>query len=160
MDTFLVVAGILLVAIIAAIIIINKLNLNIKIKGVNLKYWLTGAAIVVGLIALIVLKAVLGKKSRTIDELLAKLRKVKADSDLKVIDEKMKVNQEKTEKIDSEINELKKDYDSNKDQIAKLESSKENIDKQIEDLNSRHDEKNSESASLNDALERMKNRLN
>lgn len=160
MDTFLVIVGILLVTMIAAIIVINKLNLNVKIKGVDLKYWLTGGAIIVGVITLIVLKIVLGNKSRTIDELLAKLRKVKTDSDLKAIDEKIKVNGEKVEKIDSEINELKNDYESNKDKINQLESSKSDIDKQLEDLNNQYNEKVNESSSLDDALARMKNRLN
>ena len=160
MDTFLVIAGILFVVFIVAILIINKLNINIKIKGVNLKYWLTGGAIIVGIITLIVLKCVLGKKSRVIDELLTKLRKTKADADLKVIDEKMNNNQEKVDNIDGEIEVLKEDYDKNSNKIEKLQSTKLSIDKQIANLNENHNKKIKDKTTLDDAISRMKNRLN
>ena len=160
MDTFLVIAGILFIGLIVAIFIINKMNINIKIKGVNLKYWLTGGAIIVGIISLIVLKAVLGKKSRVIDELLTKLRKTKADADLRVIDEKMNNNQEKVDNINGKIESLKENYDTNKGKIEKLELTKASIDKQIVDLNENHNKKIEEKTTLDDAINRMKNRLN
>jgi predicted RNase H-like nuclease (RuvC/YqgF family) len=158
MDTFLVITGVLFVAIIAAIIIINKLNINIKIKGIDLKYILTGSAVVVGLIALIVLKVVLGNKNKIIDELLAKLRKIQSDSELASIDIKIKDNQEKVDNIDNKIDVLKVDYENNKTEIERLEAEKNSIDQKIIDLNKKYKEIGN--TSLNDSIERMSNRLN
>lgn len=160
MDAFLVITGVILLAIIIAVVIMYKKGINFKFWNVQVKHWLIVVGIVVAIIAVIVFRVVLGKNSRLVGELLSKLRKSRADSDLKVIDEKLLNNKQKSGAMDIELEELEKDVGANKVKIDNLKKKKESIDTQIDVLDTQYSNKKKETESLEDKVKKMKERLN
>ena len=160
MDAFIVIMGVLLLIVVAAVIIMYKKGFSAKLYNVQVKHWLIVIGIVLAIMTVIVVKIFVGKKSRLADELLSKLRRTKAESDLKVIDEKLNNNKEKSGKIDEQLKVLDKDLDINKDKIEKLNKQKESVDAKISTLDAQYSDKKTDKESLEEKVKKMKERLN
>ncbi len=160
MDWIFVVVGAILIGIIVAVFIMYKKGFNLKLWGVQIKHWLIVIGIVVAVLAIMIVKIALGKKSDKIEDLLIKLRKSQADGDLRVIDEKLQNNQNKAEKINTELEGLEAAAGVNKKKIDNLNKKKANIDSQLEKINGQYSDKKKQKDNLEDKVARMKKRLN
>lgn len=156
MDLFIVIMGISIAVLIIATFITFKFNVNIRIKGIPLKYILMFSGISLLILLIAVMKIIYGKNTKKLEELVFKLKKTKADGDIKVIDEKLNNNLNQVKNIDSQIDGLKKDYKSNKVEILNLEKQKIDISNKIVDLKNKREETCSEKESLEDKVNKMK----
>jgi septal ring factor EnvC (AmiA/AmiB activator) len=158
MNAFLVITGVVIVALLIALWVVKQFNIQTKLWGIPLKYILDIALILVAITAIIVVKVALGNKSKALDALLAKLQISQANNKISILDDHIATNQTAITSIDTQIKNLQ--GSSCAGQIDALTKQKEDIQKQIDDLNSQKQTHTDNKSSLEDRVKQMEDRLN
>jgi hypothetical protein len=133
MNAFLVMVGVAIVGLIIALWAVKKFNVKTKVFGVPLQYVLDVALLIVALVAVLVIKTVLGGKSKTIEALLAKLNMQKAQNNINIVNNDIKTKTDTITAIDQQIKTLQPA--TQKSDIDALIAQQNAAKQELEDLN-------------------------
>ena len=158
MNAFLVITGVLIVAILITLWVLKKFNIQTKIFGIPLKYILDIALLLIGIIVVIVIKVALGNKNKQLEALLLKLRITKAQNDINIVNDHIQETHTAISTIDQQIAGLQ--GTSNQPKIDVLLQQKKEIEQQLADLNQKKQGHADNKFSLEERVKQMQNTLN
>jgi len=158
MNAFLVIIGSIIVGLLIALWAVKKFQIKTKVFGIPLQYVLDTALLLAAIILVIVVKTALGSKSKAIEQLLIKLRIMKSQNDINIVNDHIQENNDSISALNKQIAALQ--GSSDQAQIDALLRQKNEIEQELYDLNTQKQGHTDNKTSLEDRVAQMQKKLN